>query len=288
MAEPLKSRSDFSTDSEWYTYMVTHPEEFDEVDEEEKDKEKNKEYQKAIFVCEKCGNIIDETDKYFDKVQNKNIKRDEKGNILKCPKCGADQSKLKKITKEKKEELVKKKKRKEEKEEEKLLRIAKENIKDDILDLLEDLSKRLEVGELDVNRFVVVFFNLSWNIVKRYSKDLEIDWIDYRKSMLQLSKTVTDLYDTKIDAEEILEEYNEDISKDSLYLAELNYYINDDKYSIADYEMQERIKEYEAMESSMFKKEREKELEERYQQRRIELEKKADLREQRRIERAIS
>ena len=135
---------------------------------------------------------------------------------------------------------------------------------------------------------MVVFYNLSWQIVKRYSKDLEIDWIDYRRAMLNLSKTVTDLYDTKIDAEEIIENYNEDIMQDRLYLAELNYYINDDKYSIADYEMQERIKEYDETKSNLFQKEREKELEEKYQQRRVEFERKADLRLQRRIERSIS
>ena len=52
--------------------------------------------------------------------------------------------------------------------------------------------------------------------------------------------------------------------------------------------MQERIKEYDETKSNLFKKEREKELEEKYQQRRVEFERKADLRLQRRIERSIS
>ena len=94
----LKNRSDFSTDSEWYTYMVTHPEEFEENDEE-KDKTDKKEYVKSIYLCEKCGQIIDETEKDFDK-KFKDLKKDENGNIISCPKCKADSSKLKLILKD--------------------------------------------------------------------------------------------------------------------------------------------------------------------------------------------
>lgn len=286
MADSLKTRKDFSTDSEWYTYMVTHPEEF-ETDVKEK-KEDKKEYIKGIFVCEKCGNIIDETEKYFEKVQGKSIKRDENKNILNCPKCGAKAKYLKRISKDEKDNLVRKKRLKEEKEEARTLKIVKENIKDDILDLLDDLTRRLHLNEISVDRFVVVFLNLSQKIINRYAKDVDIDWIDYRKSMLEMTRTVTDLYDVQVDAEKVIEEYEGNIKEDKLYLAELDYYINDNKYSIADYEMAERIKEYEDMESNIFKKEREKDLEEKYQERRKELEKKADLREQRRIERTIS
>ena len=282
MAEERKTRLDFETDSEWYTYQITHP----EVPKDDNNSSK-KEYQKGIFMCEKCGYIIDELDKYFDKVQEKSIKRDDFGNILKCPKCGADKKNLKRIDKDKKNEILRKRRIKEEKEQSRKLDIAKENIKDDIVDLLEDLSKRLERGEISVDRFVVVFMHLSQKIIDRYAKDLDIDWIDYRKSMLEMSKTVTDLYDVQIDAEEILEEYDKNINEDSLYLAEYKYYIEDDRYSIADYELSERIKEYENMQSNLFKEERNRELEEKYQQRRKELEEKADLRIQRRIERNI-
>ncbi len=287
MAEKIKTRADFSTDSEWYTYMVTHPDIFKKKDDEE-DSPKKQEYQKGIFLCEKCGNIIDETEKYFDKVQGKNIKRDEDGKILKCPKCNADAKYLKRISKEEKEKLLRKRRLKEEKEEARTLRIVKENIKDDIVDLLEDLSKRLNSNEINVDRFVVVFLNLSQKIINRYAKNVDIDWMDYRRSMLEMAKTVTDLYEVQVDAERVLEEYEEDINQDKLYLAEYSYYINDDKYSIADYEMAERIKEYENMESNIFKKERERELEEKYQERRKQLEVKAELRERRRIERTIS
>ena len=91
MAE-AKTRSDFSTDSEWYTYVVTHPE-FFKKDEEENNRE---EYQKGIFVCEKCGYIIDETSKDFETKENKNIKRDENSNILNCPKCKAREKEFEK------------------------------------------------------------------------------------------------------------------------------------------------------------------------------------------------
>lgn len=283
MAEERKTRMDFDTDSEWYTYQVTHP----EVPKDKSDTNSNKKHEKGIFMCEKCGYIIDETDKYFDKVQGKNIKRDSQGNILKCPKCGADKKSLKKIDKDKKNEILRKRRLKEEKEQTKKLDIAKENIKDDIVDLLEDLSIRLKRGEINVDRFVVVFMHLSQKIIDRYAKDLDIDWLDYRKSMLAMSKTVTDLYDVQIDGETILEEYDKNINDDKLYLAEYKYYIEDDKYSIADYELSERIKEYENMQSNLFKEERNRELEEKYQERRKELEEKAELRIQRRIERNI-
>ncbi len=283
MAEARKTRSDFETDSEWYTYQITHPERL----EDDTKKTQTKKHEKGIFMCEKCGYIIDETDKYFDKVQGKNIKRDNQGDILKCPKCGTDKKNLKKIDKNKKNEILRKRRLKEEKDQARKLDIAKENIKDDIVDLLEDLSARLKRGELSVDRFVVVFMYLSQRIINRYTKDLDIDWLDYRKSMFAMSKTVTDLYDVQIDAEKILEEYDKNINEDKLYLAEYKYYIEDDKYSIADYELSERIKEYENMQSNLFKEERNRELERKYQQRRKELEEKAELRVQRRIERNI-
>ena len=286
MAEPMKTRQDFSTDSEWYTYMVTHPEEFKE---DEIDNSKEKQYIKGIFLCEKCGFIIDETNKDFEKsTENKKIKRDTNGNILNCPNCGTSAKKLKKITNEKKLEIIKKRKRAQEKEEQRNLDIAKENIKDDLMDLLNDLKTRVLDDEIDIKRFVVVFMNLSHKIVKRNGKDLDIDWIAYRKTMLDSCQMVIDAYNVKADAENIMEEYDTDIAMDNLYLAEYKYYIEDDKYSIADYEMAERIKEYENMENNLFKKERERAIEQEFQERRKILEEKANKREQRRIERAIS
>lgn len=288
MAETTKSRQDFSTDSEWYTYMVTHPEEFKNDYEEERKKEKQ-EYEKGIFYCENCGYIVDETEQNFDKSnENKKIKRDENGNILNCPNCSASEKKLKRISKEKKAEIIRKKKRLKEKENQRNIDIAKENIKDDLMDLLNDLKIRVLNDEISVNRFVVVFMNLSHKIVKRNGKDLDIDWIEYRKTMLDSCQMVIDAYDVKADAESIMEDYDQDITQDKLYLAEYRYYIEDDKYSIADYEMAERVKEYENMEQSLFKKERERALEQEFQERRQVLEEKANRREQRRIERAIS
>ena len=287
MAEPMKTRQDFSTDSEWYTYMITHPDEFKE--DEDSDNKKKNEYEKGIFICEKCGFIIDETEKDFLKSNdNKRIKRDENSNILNCPSCGTSSKNMKKITKEKKSELLRKRKKAREKEEQRNLDIAKENIKDDLMDLLNDLKTRVLDDEIDIKRFVVVFMNLSHKIVKRNAKDLDIDWIEYRKTMLDSCQMVIDAYNVKADAENIMEEYDQDITQDKLYLAEYKYYIEDDKYSIANYEMAERIKEYENMEQSLFKKERERALEQEFQERRKILEEKANKREQRRIERAIS
>ena len=281
MAEERKTRADFGTDSEWYTYLVTHPE------KEEEEEEVKEEYQKGIFLCEKCGYIIDETSKDFDNNENKKIKRDENGNILKCPNCGALGKYLKRISKEEKEKELRKRKIKKEKEEDKKLKIARENIKDDMLDLLEDLRYRLENNELDIKRFIAVFINLSKRIIDRNAKDIDINWLEYRRAIFSMVDAVIDLYDVKTDAESIIEDYDENIEEDKLYIAEYKYYIEDDKFAIADYEMQERIKEYDKMQDNLFKEERKKALEEEYQKRKIALEKKADDRIQRRIERSL-
>ena len=281
MAEERKTRADFGTDSEWYTYLVTHPE------KEEEEEEVKEEYQKGIFLCEKCGYIIDETSKDFDNNENKKIKRDENGNILKCPNCGALGKYLKRISKEEKEKELRKRRIKKEKEEDRKLKIARENIKDDMLDLLEDLRYRLENNELDIKRFIAVFINLSKRIIDRNAKDIDINWLEYRRAIFSMADAVIDLYDVKTDAESIIEDYDENIEEDKLYIAEYKYYIEDDKFAIADYEMQERIKEYDKMQDNLFKEERKKALEEEYQKRKIALEKKADDRIQRRIERSL-
>lgn len=283
MAEERKTRADFDTDSDWYTYLVTHPEKEDDEEIEE-----SNEYQKGIFVCTKCGYLIDETDPDFEKKENDKIKRDENGNILKCPNCGALAKHLQKISEKEKFRILRKKKIDKEKEEDRKLKIARANIKDDMLDLLEDLEERLQDGKLDIKRFIVLFINLSKRIISRNAKEIDIDWLEYRRAIFSMADTVIEAHQEKTDAESIMEDYEEDIENDKLYIAEYKYYIEDDKYSISDYEMQERIQEYDKMQDNLFKKERIKELEEEYQKRRIALEDKAEERRKRRIERSIS
>ena len=55
-----KTREDFETDSEWYTYDITHPEENVESDEDKNDESLSKPYPLIIVMCQKCGYIIDE------------------------------------------------------------------------------------------------------------------------------------------------------------------------------------------------------------------------------------
>lgn len=282
MAEERKKRSDFDTDSEWYTYLVTHPEK-----EEEEEKEEKEDYQKGIFVCGKCGYLVDETSPDFEKKENDKIKRDENGNILKCPNCGALAKNLMKISEKEKFQILRKKKIAQEKEEDRKIKKVRADIKDDMLDLLDDLKYRLENDEISINRFIVIFINLSKRIIGRNAKEIDIDWLEYRRAIFGLADTVIDAYEVQTDAENIIENYEEDIENDKLYIAECKYYIEDDKYAIPDYEMQERIKEYDKMQDNLFKKERMKELEEDYQKRRVALEKKADERIKRRIERNI-
>ena len=110
----------------------------------------------------------------------------------------------------------------------------------------------------------------------------------YYKKILALCDTTLDLYNVNEDAETILQSMDKDIEQNKLYLAEYEYYINDDKYSISNFEMSERIAEYENMKGNIFKQEYLKEIEEDYQERRRNLEEKADKRLERRRLRELS
>ena len=278
-----KTRADFSTDSEWWTYKITHPQEFEEKNKEDEDEEKkDKPYPLIIIQCLKCGYIIDENE--AEPKPDEEIPYKDR---IKCPKC-KNKAKFKAIKdKDEKEKIIKEQKDKEEKEKEKKIKIEKANIKDDLKDLLEDLEQRLFNGEISQKRFVALFINLSIKIISRNAKEYNVDWIKYKNKLYSLCDSVLSQYNVEMEAEEILQGYDEQIEDDRLYLAQYKYYIEDDKFSIADYEMQERVKEYEMQENNIIRKEKERELEEKYQKRRIEFEEKANRRYQRRLERSI-
>lgn len=271
-----KTREDFETESAFLTYQITHPEEFEEHKEDEKTKKEIDEY--GIFVCLNCGEIIDETETKPDK----NLKYSER---LKCPKCG--RKKFKKISKEKKEKLLLLKKKKEKEEKDSKIQIAKENIKDDIIDLIKDLEIRLEQSKISSAVFVSIAMNLSYKIFYRYGKDLDLPWTQYRKNMLEMCNSSLQRQSVSEDAEKILEEYDENIEENKLYKAELDYYINDISYSIPEYEYNEKIEEYNKIDSEMKDKEAMKKIEERYQEHLKFMADKANRREQRRIERNL-
>ena len=254
----------------------------EKIRKEEEEQEKIKKFK--IYFCSNCGFVFDE--KKVGNTVEEVLKNEYKPG--KCPYCKKEGC-FKEILEKEINELKKKLKNKKKTEQEKKKDIIEENIKDDVEDLLQDLSTRLKKGKLSPKSFVNVFYHLSVNIAKRYSKDLpgSLD-PSYYKKILALCDTTLDLYNVNEDAETILQSMDEDIEQNKLYLAEYEYYINDDKYSIPNFEMSERIAEYDNMKDNIFKQEYLKEVEEDYQERRRNLEEKANKRLERRRLRELS
>ncbi len=245
-------------------------------DEEEQD------VKPPIFVCINCGFMYDLANppKNFHPF-NYYVQLNDPSKV-KCPNCGKKVP-FETIEKEKYEAITKKKQEKKEKEQE-----AKENrkkkrkieqMKDDLKELAEDLKERLFSGEITAKRFVALFTYMSRNIIKRYGKNLDIDWLDFRKTIFDLSDGILKVHKEQEKSEDILEEYTEDIEQDELYKAELEYYIEDNKFSIPDYELRKRISEYERVEKNITNKEYKKEIEEKYQKRKNELLQRAEERQ---------
>lgn len=250
--------------------------------EEEKQKMLNEEID-LFFKCgnPKCGYVVRTKEKVKLKDVEDIINKYEKG---KCPKCGYKG--FKRIDRKEYEKLKvefankeKKKKLEEEIDKEKVEKGIKENIADDVKDLLEDLSKRLEDGKMSPKSFVNLFYKLSMEITSRFYKDLpggaDVSTYNfYRKSFLSLCDVALDKYHVQEEAEEILQTYDKQIEEnkeylEDLYNAEYGYYINDEKYSMLDFDMKERIDEYEYeyenAKNNIFIAEQEKAREEEYQ-----------------------
>ena len=259
----------------------------DEWENEKKAKEEEeKKLSELVDIYVKCTNPrCGYVSKSIKKVEFRYVDEImQKYSNSKCPICGHKGFKL--ISKKEFEKLnVEFKKKQHEKEKKKKLDIKKKlevinsNIRDDVEDLMEDLNSRLIDGKMSPKTFVNIFYKLSVNIAKRYTKDIpgSLD-PSYYKSILSICDIALDKYNVKEDAETVLGKMDEEIEENKLYIAEYEYYINDEKYSIADYEMSERIKEYEKSKDNLFKQERMKEIEEEYQDRRKELAEKADKR----------
>lgn len=273
-------------------------------DDEEKvnPDELNDEYK--IFLCLKCRYILDETKEPHKPRLKELLEKDGK-----CPNCGKpilenylviSREKMKReIVAQKRKERMKKKK------EELELDSAREDIKDDCMDLLYDLRDRLIAGKISPERFVAIYLNTAYRIVNHYGKKLPIYASDYRRTFLSLCDDVLKYYNIVDESNIVLEGYDEeitqdmslaeklsfsykgDIERDKLFVAENKFYLEDDKFALPAYEMEERIEEYSKLQDEIERKTREKELEEKYQSRVVLYEKKLQERTLRRQERRL-
>ncbi len=266
--------------SDYWADVVKGIEKFNETAEEDNEEESKS----KIFVCRLCGFMYDLTNppKYIQPLNHYIISNEPLK--LKCPNCG--KAVLYDIaTKEEYEKyLEKKQKEKAKKEEQRQQKIRSkkiDQIKDDLKELAKDLKERLFNKEISPKRFVALFSYMSRNIVKRYGKDLDIDWLDFRKTIYELSDGILEVYKYNEKSEEIINEYTENIEEDELYKAELEYYIEDNQFAIPDYELKQRIREYDRQDAKIRKEEYQKEIEQKYQTRKNELLQRAEERKRR-------
>lgn len=266
--------------SDYWADVVKGIEKFNETAEEDNEEESKG----KIFVCRLCGFMYDLTNppKYIQPLNHYIISNEPLK--LKCPNCGKAVL-YDTATKEEYEKyLEKKQKEKAKKEEQRQQKIRSkkiDQIKDDLKELAKDLKERLFNKEISPKRFVALFSYMSRNIVKRYGKDLDIDWLDFRKTIYELSDGILEVYKYNEKSEEIINEYTENIEEDELYKAELEYYIEDNQFAIPDYELKQRIREYDRQDTKIRKEEYQKEIEQKYQTRKNELLQRAEERKRR-------
>ena len=266
--------------SDYWADVVKGIEKFNETAEEDNEEESKS----KIFVCRLCGFMYDLTNppKYIQPLNHYIISNEPLK--LKCPNCGKAVL-YDTATKEEYEKyLEKKQKEKAKKEEQRQQKIRSkkiDKIKDDLKELAKDLKERLFNKEISPKRFVALFSYMSRNIVKRYGKDLDIDWLDFRKTIYELSDGILEVYKYNEKSEEIINEYTENIEEDELYKAELEYYIEDNQFAIPDYELKQRIREYDRQDAKIRKEEYQKEIEQKYQTRKNELLQRAEERKRR-------
>ena len=276
---------EMKSSSDYYADIIKGNTEQEEQPDEEVSTPKDE-----IFRCGNCGYMVDLSNPPLDPFNPKK-KLDLSDYIyqsdpskIKCPNCGK-KVEIKIINREEYEKNLKKAQEKKENKEERIAKKKRarkiEQIKDDLKELTEDMKDRLMSGEVTAKRFTVIYAHMARNIVKRYSKDIDIDWLDFRSTIFELSDGILKIHKEEQKSEEILEEFSEDINEDELYKAELEYYIEDNKFSIPDYELRKRILEYEKVEKDIRSQEYKKEIEEKYQKRKNFLLQKAEERERR-------
>lgn len=200
----------------------------------------------SCTICKKDFYVIDEDTKNKELYKGKTFEGktilEKLGN---CPYCKADKKHiLTKLTEKQKKKKKDKESKKEEQEKSKTRKIAeieKEKIFDEVKALVKDLRKKLFDGKITPEQFTKYFMVISFDIAKKNADELEIDWVYYRKLMLQFVQDVLDSCSVKINCEQEYENFNEDIEESKIYNSLNEKYINNDKYAVRDLEMKTEI-----------------------------------------------
>lgn len=212
----LKSREDFETESDWWTYRVIHEEEFRALEEANKPKE---EYPYLIIQCLKCGAIIDENETKPDITIPYHLR-------VSC-KCG-NKSKFKAISETKKKEILQKK-QKENLSDYRIKRIIK-RIEIDLEKVQDDLTEDLKEGRISPERYIVLMLNLFSREYDYYSRTVgkKFDWKNFRDTSLEIAKKqVEQKYECEILDEKLAQIANEyDEEKDKYFLEEYEIMLN--------------------------------------------------------------
>lgn len=211
----LKSRKDFETESDWWTYRVIHDEEFSALENE--DSEEEKEYPYLILQCQNCGEIIDEN------ITKPNMTLPYEKRV-KC-KCG--KFKFKAISAKKKKELENKK---DDVFSEYKIKKTVRRIEIDLEKVKDELNESLNSGEISAERYVVLMIELIGREYDYYRRDVgkRFNWKDFRNvaldsAKLQLEKKYEcDICDEKLDR--ISSEYQEE--KDIIFLEKYQILLN--------------------------------------------------------------
>lgn len=214
MAAERKTRKDFETDSAWRTYMITHPDEFTEEEDEEIE----------VTIYYKCLNP--KCDYVASKKHNipKSKVPDLVGSLAKgtCPKCGHHGFKLidekDYIRLEKEAKLNEKKKAEEKPYDKKIVKITLDKIKKDIEKIEYDLENMLKEGKITPKRYATLMYNLIFSEYKYYVKDGTFDFsmTDFKRLATDVSEAIIEKYDVKESLDTALANYSAE--EDLLYL----------------------------------------------------------------------
>ena len=246
------------TESEYWTDVVIGKiitqDTYDELQEEKENKQKEDDSNNKniiYYVCtnKDCNYLMQSKEeipkKYLDEVKEDLAK-------TRCPKCGKTGFKL--ITKEEydKQEKINneklKKLKKEELDHNRLLKRADKALiymEREREKLFDDLSNKLKNGDITPQRFISLFYNCNYVIMKNTQRNYKIpnfDWNEHRKTIMKMADEVVRLYDIKESEDEILAGY--DRTQDEIFKVYEENYIEGNEEAFIEYKQATKLNDY--------------------------------------------